>query len=128
MALPWVRVDANIAMHDKILDLLERRNGRAIAFSYICAIAYSGANGTDGHIPFRALPFIHASKKDAEALVEVELFDPHATGWTIRNYGERQQLQKVTSNVRAAQSAGAQKANCIRHHGKECGCWQKKVA
>lgn len=127
MALPWVRLDTNIASHDKILTLLEHRNGRAIAFTYVCAIAYSGQNGTDGHIPFAALPFLHATKRDMEILVEVGLLEPNPRGWTVRNYANRQQTSAITQDIRAAQSIGAKKGNCVRHHGPECGCWRKSV-
>ena len=128
MSLPWVRLDTNIASHDKILTLLSHRGGRGIAFSYLCSIAYSGLNGTDGHIPFAALPFIHATKRDMEILVEVGLLAPNPRGWTVINYAERQQLSNATTAIRAAQRVGAQKGNCVRHHGPECGCWQEKKA
>ena len=124
MGLPWVRLDTNIASHDKILDLIGRKNGRATAFTYVCSLAYSGQNGTDGHIPFAALTFVHGSKRDAEALVEVGLWEPHPTGWTIRNYDGRQQLSLVTDNIRASQRRGALKANCVRWHGPDCSCWE----
>lgn len=124
MGLPWVRLDSNIATHDKILALLTRRNGRGIAFSYCCALAYSGGNGTDGHIPFAALPFIHATKKDVETMVEVGLLDPDPYGWTIRNWADRQQLTAVSESLRAGQRRGALKANCVRWHGPACGCWE----
>ena len=125
MALPWARLDTNIASHDKILALLTRRNGRGIAFSYVCAIAYATGNGTDGHIPFAALPFIHATKTDMAALVEVGLMAPNPAGWTIPNFDKRQQLNLTTKSVRAAQSLGAAKGNCVRWHGADCGCWKE---
>lgn len=125
MGLAWVRLDTNIASHDKILDLIGRRNGRAIAFSYICCLAYSGANETDGHIPRAALGFVHATKTEMATLVEVGLLAPTPTGWQIVNYGERQQLKKITEVIRTAQSVGGAKGNCLRHHGPDCGCWRK---
>lgn len=125
MGLAWVRLDTNIASHDKILDLLGRRNGRAIAFSYVCCIAYCGGNGTDGRIPFAALGFVHATKSEMATLVEVGLLKPIPTGWEIVNYGERQQLRAISEVIRTAQSVGGLKGNCLRHHGPECGCWKK---
>ena len=125
MGLPWVRLDSNIASHDKILALLERRNGRAAAFSYCCSLAYAGGNGTDGHIPFAALPFLHATKRDAEMLVEVGLWDPDRFGWTIRNFTERNQMSVVSDAIRAGQRRGALKANCTRWHGPDCKCWSQ---
>lgn len=127
MGLPWVRLDSNIASHDKILELLGRRNGRAIAFSYLCCIAYSGLNGTDGHIPFAALPFVHATKNDMNTLVEVGLLIPTPKGWSVVNYADRQQTSVVTEEIRAAQTIGGKKGACLRHHGPDCGCWRKKA-
>jgi hypothetical protein len=127
MGLPWVRLDSNIASHDKILELLERRNGRGIAFTYICCIAYSGQNGTDGHIPFAALPFVHGTKTDMQALVSVGLLTPTPKGWQVNNYADRQQTSFVTSEIRAAQTVGGKKGACIRHHGPDCGCWRKET-
>lgn len=128
MSLPWVRLDTNIASHDKILTLLSHRGGRGIAFSYLCSIAYSGLNGTDGHIPFAALPFIHATKRDMEILVEVGLLAPNPRGWTVVNYAERQQLSAATSAISETKRRASIKGNCVRHHGEECGCWQQTVA
>lgn len=125
MGLPWVRLDATIASHDKVLDLLSHRNGRASAFTYVCSLAYAGGNGTDGLIPFAALPFIHATKRDAELLVDVGLWDPHPAGWTIRNYANRQQLKFASDAIRAGQRKGALKANCVRWHGADCRCWER---
>ena len=52
MGLPWVRLDANIATHDKILNLLSdpsKHKWQAIA-SYMFALGWSGGHGTDGEI------------------------------------------------------------------------------
>lgn len=127
MGLPWFRTDSNIASHDKILTLLGRRGGRGIAFTYVCCIAYGALNGTDGAVPFAALPFVHGTRADMAALVEVGLLAPTPTGWQVVNYAERQQTSLVTEEIRTAQSIGAQKGNCIRHHGPECGCWRRKA-
>lgn len=126
MGLPWVRLDSNIASHDKILSLIAAhgQRGRAAAFTYCCSLGYAGGNGTDGLVPFTALPFVHGSKKDAEILVSVGLWDPCPLGWQIRNYGDRQQLSVVSDAIRAAQSLGAQKGNCARWHAKDCRCWE----
>jgi hypothetical protein len=127
MGLPWVRLDSNIASHDKILDLLGRhkQRGKAAAFVYVCSIAYAGGNGTDGLVSFNALPFIHATKADAQALVDVGLWDPHPAGWTIRNFGDRQQLSAITDVIQAAKSRAGIKGSCIRWHGPDCHCWER---
>lgn len=126
MGLPWVRLESTIASHDKVLDLIARygQRGKAAAFSYCCSLGYAGGNGTDGHIPFTALPFVHATKKDAAILVDAGLWEPDPTGWTIHNYGDRQQLNVVTDTLRTAKRKGALKANCTRWHGPNCNCWE----
>ncbi|MGC0144448.1 hypothetical protein [Pseudactinotalea sp. Z1732] len=128
MALQWARLDTNIASHDKILDLLGYEDGRAIAFSYICCIAYSVGNGTDGHIPFAALPFVHASKRDMETMVDAGLVDPNPKGWTVRNFADRQQVSAVATQIHQDKKRASAKGNCVRHHGADCGCWKARIA
>jgi hypothetical protein len=126
MPLPWVRLDANIATHDKILHLLAQRDGSKAFVLYVCALGYSGGHGTDGHVPTYALPVVHGNEKLAQLLVNCELWAANGgSGYHIRNWEERQQMNATTDAVRAAQSAGARKANCIRWHGPECGCWER---
>lgn len=49
--LPWVRLDANIYSHDKILQLKARRDGwRAIAV-YMQSLAYAGGTEPMGSSP-----------------------------------------------------------------------------
>lgn len=127
MPLPWVRLDANIASHDKILALLadpSRARWQA-GLNYVFALGWSGAAGTDGWIPTTALPTIHATHATADLLTQHGLWvNGQAGGWVIRNYAERQQLITTTNATRAAQRAGALKANCVRWHGPDCGCWE----
>lgn len=125
--LHWVRLDSNIASHDKILSLLEQRDGAKAAWSYVCGLGHSGGHGTDGLITFHALPFIHCTKRYAEMLVEVGLWEPHPLGWTMPNWSARQETTMVTDAKRQAQSAGAHKANCLRWHGPDCGCWKDRI-
>lgn len=126
MALPWVRLDVNIASHDKILALLAEPSALAYraAFSYVCSLGYSGGHGTDGLIEFAALPFIHGNKNTSGLLVNHFLWKPDRLGWTIVNFDKRQQLTATTKAIRNAQRAGALKANCKRWHGDECNCWE----
>jgi hypothetical protein len=68
--LPWVRLDSNIASHDKILSLLGERDGVKAAFMYVCGLGYCGGHGTDGLIRYGALPFIHGIRRLAELRVK----------------------------------------------------------
>lgn len=125
MTLPWVRLDTNLAQHDKILGVVsEKPQGYQAAFSYVCGLGYAGAHGTDGLIPFNALPFIHATKRTAELLVQHHLWEPTPLGWQIRNFESRQQSSATTRAIKNAQRAGALKANCLRWHGAKCQCWE----
>jgi hypothetical protein len=74
-----VRLDTQFPHNPKVLALAEDRNWRAIAV-YACALSYCGAHGTDGFIPTGALPFIHATKREAEQLLAVGLWKPAGQG------------------------------------------------
>jgi hypothetical protein len=125
--LPWVRLDANIATHDKVLALLADPSNRRwqAGLTYVFALAWSGGQGTDGYVPRAALPIIHANDATAALLERHGLWDNGvAGGWQIHNYLARQQLSATADATRNAQRMGAIKANCIRHHGPDCGCWR----
>lgn len=126
MSLPWVRLDSNIAGHDKILHLLSDPSAKRwqAAASYMFSLGWAGAAGTDGVIPTAALPFVHGTQTTATLLVSYGLWERVTTGWKIRNFEQRQELAIVTEAKRAAAAAAAKKANCIRWHGPDCGCWK----
>lgn len=122
MGLPWVRLDSNIASHDKILNLLTDPSPlkwQAFA-SYMCALGWSGGQGTDGKIPNSALGFVHANGKTARLLVKYSLWREGIAGYKIVNFEDRQQVEKVAETIRAAQSEGGKRGNCIRYHGELC--------
>lgn len=127
MGLAWVRLDANIATHDKILHLIADPSiakWQAVS-SYMFALGWSGGQGTDGFIPRAALPMVHGTAKTARLLEKYRLWTEATAGWQIVNFGERQQLLAVTEGKKAAQRAGALKTNCQRWHGDSCGCWKE---
>lgn len=128
MTLPWVRLDSNIASHDKVLSLLEERPpalAYQAAFSYVCSLGYCGSHGTDGMVPFGALAFIHGTRKTAELLVRNYLWTPVPEGWRIPKWDTRQQSQAVSESIRRSRRAAASKGNCMRWHGKDCKCWEE---
>ena len=119
MSLAWVRIDTNIASHDKILDLVNDPSPRRwqAAFSYVCAIGWSGDRETDGAVSRHALPYIHGTGTTARLLVEHGLWEPNgAGGWQIHNFADRQQTRVVADQLRVEGKRGA----CIRWHGAEC--------
>lgn len=121
-----MRLDSNIAAHDKILHLLGDPSPKKwqAAASYMFALGWAGGTGTDGHVPTAALPFVHGTPFTARLLVKYGLWNEVAGGFQIRNYEQRQELLIVSESKRAAQRAGALKANCKRFHGPDCGCWK----
>lgn len=125
VSLPWVRLDSNIAGHDKILGLIAEPGGYRAAFAYVCSLGYAGGHGTDGLIAFNALTFVHATKATALLLVKHGLWKPDRLGWQIVNYGKRQQLDAARKALSNARRAAAEKGNCIRWHGPDCGCWEE---
>jgi hypothetical protein len=129
MTLQWVRLDANIATHDKILLLVNDPSPKRwqAAFSYTCALAWSGGAATDGLIREQVLPVVHGTATTARLLVKYGLWEETAGGYRIPNFAQRQELSIVTEAKRAAQQAGALKGNCIRHHGRDCHCWKDQL-
>jgi hypothetical protein len=126
MGLPWVRLDSNFHSHDKVLALLDEpspKKWQAIAL-YTFGLGWSGCHGTDGVIPNYALKTIHGTPQVARFLVKYGLWDETTGGWSIRNYGDRQQLSDETYTVRKSQQLGGAKGNCVRWHGPDCGCWR----
>lgn len=126
MTLPWVRLDANIASHDKILNLIDDPSPKRwqAAASYMFALGWAGGAGNDGHISPSALRMVHGTPTTARLLVKHGLWEEKDHCWVIHNFAQRQELRIVTEAKRAAQRAAARKTNCERHHGKQCGCWQ----
>jgi hypothetical protein len=122
MALPWVRLDSHIGSHDKILDLLNDPSPKRwqAAFSYCCALGWSGDQGTDGRIPRTALPFVHGTTVTARLLVKYRLWEEGTNGWLIHNFGSRQELSAITAGKQEARRVAAEKANCKRWHGETC--------
>lgn len=126
MALPWVRLDANIASHDKILALLDDPSPKRwqAAACYMFALGWAGGAGNDGRISPAALRMVHGTTATARLLVKHGLWEEKGHGWVIHNFAHRQELAIVTESKRAAQRMAARKTNCQRYHGKQCGCWQ----
>lgn len=84
--LPWVRLATDMPENPKILELLDRPRGSHTAFVYLCSLSFCGKKGTYGSIPKASLPFIHATVKDAKALVEVGLWEATKTGWEVHDW------------------------------------------
>lgn len=114
MGLPWVRIDTQFASNPKILYLVEDKKFRA-AFVWVASLGYSGAQGTDGFLPTACLPFLHATKAEAKALVDVGLWLETIGGWEINSWAEFQ----PTSDEMAQRKKRAKDAAMARWHGKD---------
>jgi len=111
MALAWIRLDTGLPDHPKTLSLMAGKKHRA-ALAYIYGLAYSGRHELDGFIPEGALPFIHATRSDAQALCEVGLWHARQGGWEINSWAEHQ----PTSMEAEARKERARNAAMKRWH------------
>lgn len=112
MGLPWVRLDTQFAQNPKILYLIEDKKFRA-AFVWVAALAYAGAQGTDGFLPAACLPVIHGTRADAKALVDVGLWLETIGGWEINDWDQHQQSNEETQ----MRKKKARDAAMARWHG-----------
>lgn len=135
MGLPWVRLDCAFPRNPKLLALLGEKDGHRAALAYLCSLAYSGEQGTDGFVPREALPFIHARLSDAALLARYGLWVkagqsdggcdagvtpgvtgkpgyPQAHGWVIHGWAEFQESTPESQQRRKrAQAAAAARWN-----------------
>ncbi len=127
MGLPWVRLDTAFPRNPKLLALLAAGGHRA-ALVYVCSLAYSGEQGSDGFIPKYALPHIHGRPRDAAQLCDVRLWHEQrgGAGWNINDWaGFQQSTAETADRARRARQAG-RKANCARWHEPGCTCWKEE--
>lgn len=103
--LPWVRLDTQFATNPKVLDLVEDKAWRAVA-AYTFSLGYAGVHGTNGFIPRSALPFLHATRREATQLCEVRLWVPVEGGWDINGWTDFQ----PSTEEHAARSERAKRA------------------
>lgn len=108
MGLPWVRLDTQFPSNPKVLELVTRKKWRAVVV-YLASLAYAGQHGTGGYIQDTALPFIHATKAEANDLTEVGLWDLAACGWDIHDWDECQVSDDASRKRRERAQKGAAK-------------------
>ena len=109
--LPWVRLDTAWPQNPKFLMLADDKRWRAIAV-YMGGLAYAGRNGTNGFLPYFALPTIHATRREAEQLIAVQLWHPCEGGYEINDWDDHQESNDVTLRRRKK----AQDAAYVRWH------------
>ena len=123
MALSWVRLDTGFPDHPKILRLIGDRKHRAV-LTFPFGLAYAGRHETDGYIPRAALPFIHATPAEANALVEARLWHHAEGGYQINDWQEHQPTSENSARRLADLKKASRKGGCVKNHGPDCGCWQ----
>ena len=115
-AYNWVRLDTAFARNDKVLALAGANDWRAISV-FCFGLGHCREQKTAGFISKAALGFIHARPRDAEALVDVGLWEPAGdAGWRVHDWESYQE----TDDEMRARSDKAQHAAQVR--------WSKKVA
>jgi hypothetical protein len=108
--LPWARLDSNIYAHDKVIALLTERGGYHAFTLYICSLAWSVGQGTDGFVQAAALLTLHGSSTTAALLIKHELWEAQGNeGWRIHNFDGRQQTRATTEQIRQARSEAGRK-------------------
>ena len=123
MAMSWVRLDTGLPDHPKILALIEAKKHRA-ALVYVFGLAYSGRHESDGYVPRAALPFLHATAQDAQALVELRLWHHTEGGYQINDWDEYQPTSEASRMRQESLKRASRKGGCIKNHGPNCGCWR----
>lgn len=112
----WIRLDTGFPMNPKILELVGARQHRAIAV-YVCGLAYAGAQGSEGWLPFAALSHIHGRKTDAEMLCKVGLWMKRPHGWEIHDWLDYQ----PTNETMTLRTERAKAAALTRWHSNGQG-------
>lgn len=114
MGLPWVRLDTSFHHNPKIMELVAANKWRAVTV-YIAGIAHAGQHGTDGYIPESCLFLIHATKREANDLVNAGLWLMSPGGWDINGWDEFQISDDAARKRRErAQKGGLAKAEKAR--------------
>jgi hypothetical protein len=108
MGLPWVRLDTQFPSNPKVLELVADKKWRA-AFVYISSLAYAGQHGTGGFIQDTALPWIHATRAEAETLVNAGFWDMAPGGWDIHDWDDCQVSDEAARKRRERAQKGGKK-------------------
>lgn len=111
--MAWVRIDDNVPTHRKHL-----KAGPSACWLWVCAIAYSQRQLTDGFIPHEALALLGVAKGYsplADKLVEVGLFERRDDGYQVHDYHDhnahsddvkRERAERSEMRARAGRAGG----------------------
>ncbi len=124
MGLEWVRQNANVYGDERVVKLIEMRNGWKAYAIWSFAIGWSGGHGKDGFVPAHVLSVFRGDAKLMQMLVDVELMQPVDGGWQDPDWDQHGELAVVTARKARAKSLAGKKSQCIQRHGPDCGCWE----
>ena len=108
MPLPWVRLDTTFPMNQKLNAMLRHKDGHRAGFVYLCGLAVSGGQGSDGFLSEESLMWCHARNADVALLVEFGFWIPRPGGWLINGWDEHQQSTEETQRRRERAQALAE--------------------
>lgn len=99
--MAWLQIDDNVPLHRKMLAA-----GPAACWLWVCGIAYSQRQLTDGFIPDLALPMVGVTgasraKKLADTLVSAGLFEAVDGGYRIHDYHDHNATSEEVREQRA---------------------------
>lgn len=100
--MAWVRIDDGVPHHRKFLQA-----GPAACWLWVCAVAYSQRQLTDGIVSREAVPTLGVAspKKLLDKLVTVGLLDVHTLGWKVHDYLDHNDSRDVALAKKATMSA-----------------------
>jgi hypothetical protein len=110
VGLPWIRLDTDMPDHPKILGLLAEKDGKAVAFVWLCCMAYAGKHETAGFVPREAISRVNGRPADMATLVRHGLLTECAGGWDIHGWDDYQ----LSSDEHRARRERAKHAAAIR--------------
>ena len=82
--MAWLRIDDGMMEHPKILGLSDREFR-----VHMNALCYTGRR-RDPHVPTQALPILQGTRKHANRLEDVGLWDRNGDGWVIHDWEDYQ--------------------------------------
>jgi hypothetical protein len=107
MTLQWVRLETSLPDHPKVLELINAKKHKSVMV-YVLGLAYCGRHELDGYVPKAALPFIHGTKSDADALCFVGLWTSTPNGYEINGWSDFQPTNEERTRAKQKAKAAAE--------------------
>ena len=94
--MAWFKVDDHLYSHPKWLSIT--KGPRAL---WVAAGAWSAGQLLDGFVPFGALPILEGTRREAQALVDAQLWEDAPGGYRFHDWAEFQPVRKAVMEKRA---------------------------